>query len=79
MFVNFSYFGNLFVRAIFGKVLGKRTREARRDTLIEVSARSVHSGALGGRSKFFFGGSAQDDFHGFSTGGLFLYQVRTYR
>ena len=55
MFVNFSCFLRtfLFVRALFGKTTTTRTRQARPDTLAEVSARSVHSGALGGRSKFF--------------------------
>ena len=43
----------IFVRALFGKTLSTRTREARLDTLVEVSARSVHSGARGGRSKVF--------------------------
>ena len=44
----------LFARALFGKTLGTRTHEARPDTLAEVWARSVHSGARDGRSKFFF-------------------------
>ena len=43
----------LFVRALFGKTPSSRTDEARADTLVEVSALSVHSGARGGRSKFF--------------------------
>ena len=47
-----------FVRALFGKTPSTRTREARPDTLVEVSARSVHSGARGGRSKFFFPGGS---------------------
>ena len=42
----------LFARALFGKTPSSRTDEAR-DTLVEVSALSVHSGARGGRSKFF--------------------------
>ena len=44
----------LFVRALFGKTASTRTHEARPDTLVEVSARSVHSGARDRRSKFFF-------------------------
>ena len=43
----------LFVKALFGKTPSTRIREARPDTLAEVSARSAHSGARGGRSKFF--------------------------
>ena len=44
----------LFVRALFGETPSTRTHEARRDTLVKVSAPSVYSGARGGRSKFFF-------------------------
>ena len=44
----------LFVRALFGKTPSTQAREARLVTLVEVSARSVHSGARGGRSQFFF-------------------------
>ena len=44
----------LFVRALFGKTVSTRTHEARLDTMVEVSARSVHSGARDGRSKFYF-------------------------
>ena len=43
-----------FVRALFGKPASTRAHEARPDTLVQVSARSVHSGARGRRSKFFF-------------------------
>ena len=43
----------LFVRALFGQTPSTRTHEARSDTLVEVSARSVHSGARGGHSFFF--------------------------
>ena len=42
----------LFVRALFGKTVSTRTHEARPDTLVVVSARSVHSGARDRR--FFF-------------------------
>ena len=63
----------LFVRALSGKTVSTRTHEARADTLVEVSAPSVLSWARGGRSKFFSGGSGQDDFPGFSTRGLILY------
>ena len=76
MFVN-SWAGGgltfLFVRTFFGKTLRTRTREARPAILVDVSARSVHSGGRGERSKFFSGGSGQDDFPGFSTRGIFLY------
>ena len=46
MFVKFSHFFPifLFVRALFAKTVSTRTHEARPDTLVEVSARSVHSG-----------------------------------
>ena len=52
---NFRTFANfsLRIRALFGKTPSTRTREARPDTLVKVSARSVLSGARGGRSKFF--------------------------
>ena len=63
----------LFVRALFGETLSTRTHEARPDTLVEVSAPSVHSGARGGRSIGFPAGSGYDDFPGFSTRGLIVY------
>ena len=44
----------LFARALLGKTTSTRTHEARPDTLVEVWAPSVHSGARGGRSKVFF-------------------------
>ena len=49
MFVKFSYFCQLFswYKELFGKTPNVRTHEARPDTLVEVSARSVHSGARG--------------------------------
>ena len=43
----------LFVRALLVKTLRRSTREGRPDTLVEVWARSVHSGARCRRSKFF--------------------------
>ena len=42
-----------FVRALFGKTASTRTQEARPDTLVGVSARSVHSGARDRRSNCF--------------------------
>ena len=56
MFVKFSYLCQLFssYKALFGKPPNARAYEARLDRLVEVSARSVHSGARGRRSKFFF-------------------------
>ena len=42
-----------FVQALFVKAPSNQTREARPDTFVEVSARSVHSGARGGRSILF--------------------------
>ena len=47
----------LFVRALYGNTASIRTQEARPDTLVEVSARSVHPGGRGRRSKFISGGS----------------------
>ena len=44
----------LFVRALFGQNAKYSTREARPDTSVEVRARSVPSGARGGRSRFLF-------------------------
>ena len=55
MFVKFSYFCQLLSSyehfSAKHQVLG--THEARPGTLVEVSARSAHSGARGGRSKSF--------------------------
>ena len=69
-FVNFS----IRTRALFGKTGGTRIHEARPDTLVQVSARSVHSGARDGHSEFFFSiGSGSDDFPVFSTRRLILY------
>ena len=51
-FANFSLRTSTFRQ--IGKTLSTRTPEARADTMVEVSARSVHSGARGRRSKFFF-------------------------
>ena len=42
-----------FVRALFGETVSTRTRKTGPDTLVEVSARSVHFEARGGRSIFF--------------------------
>ena len=48
---------HLFVRALLDKMLSKEVeREGRPDTVVEVWARSVHSGARGRRSKFFTAG-----------------------
>ena len=78
MFVNYLYFYQLFssYKQLVGETPHARSHEARPDTLVEVSARSVHSGTRGRRPKFFSGGSGLDDFPGFDTRGLFLY-VRT--
>ena len=43
----------LFVRVLFGKMLRRSTHEGRPDSVVEVWARSVHSGARGRRSKLF--------------------------
>ena len=43
----------LFVQSTFRQTPNARAHEVRPDTLAEVSARSVHSGARGGRSKVF--------------------------
>ena len=47
----------LFIHNTFRQNTGCRAHQARPDTLVQVSARSVHSGARGRRSKFFSGGS----------------------
>ena len=51
----FRTFANFFLRTSAFRQNTKytRTHAARADTLVEVSARSVHSGARGGRSKFY--------------------------
>ena len=67
----------LFVRALFGKMLRRSTQEGRPDAVVEVWARSVHSGPRGRRLKFFSGGSGYDDFPGFLHETFFFF-IRTY-
>ena len=45
---------HLVVRALFGQIVRRWTQEGCPDTVVEVWARSAHSGACGWRSKFFF-------------------------
>ena len=49
----------------FDKTLRRFTREGRQDTVFEVWARSLHSGARGRRSKVFSGGTGWEHFPGF--------------
>ena len=55
------------------------TREARPDTLVGVQARSVHSGARGGRSQFLSGGSGYKTISLVSLREALSYLVRTHR
>ena len=75
VYVKILTFSNmsLLYEHFFWRNAERSTREARPDTLIEVRARSAHSGARGKPSTFFFsGGSGLGHFPGFSTRGLIL-------
>ena len=57
MFVKFSYFANFSLRTqhVSSKhQINARAHDPRPDTLVQVSARSIHSGARGRRSIFVF-------------------------
>ena len=58
----------IFVRALFGKNPRTSTPEGRPDTVVEVWARSVNSGARGRRSNFFSSGMDKTICRGFCMG-----------
>ena len=76
MFVKLSYFCQfyLFVRGLFSKMPSTRAHEARPDTLVDVSARSLPSRTRGRRSTSYFRRQwIGRNSCGFSTKGLILY------
>ena len=66
-------FRSPFARALFEQKLKVVAEEGRPDTVVEVWAQFVHSGARGRRSKLFLRRSGEDDFQGFLHEALFYF------